>query len=323
MARSLFRPAVVAVLAALLVGIPGPHSIAGGEYPPGLPPCPAPEADPVAPGPAAPGGVADPAVPSGVPADPAAPGGLAAVAPPRVPSAGDPLACRARPTRVEPAGSGHLPVPRPGYHHLGATTADEWAGVVGRLQVRDTQVRSGSRDFVATRFLAKRGLGEGRVAWLEVGWAQTGWSGAGGPRIYTFDSAGMAWAFFDEYPLADGDLVWVYLHGDLVAGQVAWQAWLWWGGRWRLLAAPDLPLGEQAQLEQYVEVYLDRAGTVSVPPIEIDQVRVAARPGGRLVRWRADQVPTAAPHTSTDYCLAWRQEYDAWSAGDCPVTVQE
>lgn len=247
------------------------------------------------------------------------------VAPPRtVPSVADPSACRARPTRVEPTGAGRLPVPQPGYHHLGATTTGEWAGVLGRLGVRDPAVRAGAFDFVATRFLARRGVGNGRVAWLEVGWAETGWGAAGRQRIYTFDSVAMAWTFFDEYEIGDGDRIWVYLHSDTEAGRPVWRAWLWWGQRWRLLAAPALPLRDRARLEQYVEVHRDGPGpAVRVPPIRIDQVRVATDPGSdRLRPWRPETVPTGTLPTPADYCLSWEQEYHAWSAGDCPATVQ-
>src|SRR5690606_15375150 len=122
-----YRSALVTTLAALLLGLTAP-TIDGGErrgHADRLPPCP-PEAPPPV------------------------------TAPLGVPSLADPTACRARPTQVEPAVVGELPVPRPGYHHLGATTAGEWNAVTGRLEVRHTGVRAGAYDFVATRFLAKQ-----------------------------------------------------------------------------------------------------------------------------------------------------------------------
>jgi hypothetical protein len=249
-------------------------------------------------------------------------------APPAPPSLDDPTACQARPSRVERAAIDGLPVPvasseprdRDRYQHLGVTTAGEWAAIVGRLAVRDPGVRAGSYDFVAARFMAKRGTGGGRIAWLEAGWAETGWSGRGAQRIYAFDSAGMSWLFFDDYRIHDGDHVWVYLN----QGPERWQAWLWWSDRWQLLASAALPAGGGALLEQYVEVHQARAGApLPVPSIRVDQVRVGATPDGPLASWRAEQVPTVPPLRTGGYCLDWETRYDAWSAGDCPVTVQE
>jgi hypothetical protein len=299
---TLLRPVLpataVAALAAVLVLLSAPPTT-GGELPAlvdGLPPCPA-----------------------GLPES----AGPPAAAPATVPTAGDPTACRAEPSQVEPADAGQLPRPRPGYHHLGATTVDEWSGILGRLTIRDPAVRTGSFDFVATRFMAKRGVGNGHVGWLEIGWAETGWSGRGAQRIYTFDSEAKSWQFFDDFRLGDGDQVWVYLHSD--ADESGWRAWLWWGERWQLLAAPRLSIGDRARLEQYVEVHLDREADgppISVPPIRVDNVRVRAAPGGPFESWRADRVATMAPPAVTDYCLDWRVRYDTWSAGDCPATVQ-
>lgn len=284
MARSVLHSAAVVSLATALIGLAAPTT-ADGESTAGLPPCPA-----------APPGAAD------------------ATAPTTVPSRVDPAACRARATRVEPA-SGRLPVPEPGYHHLGGTTSGQWSGVMGRLGVRDTGVRTDTFDFVAARFMAKRGDGAGGTDWLEVGWTDAGWSGDGTPRIYTFDSDGMSWVFYDEYELREGDQVWIYLHSD----GPTWQAWLWWDERWQLLAAPEaVSLGTRARVEQYVEVHLDPAqdGPVSVPPVPVDGVHLQAEPGGELQRWR-DQVPTVVPDGPDDYCLVWQQRFDDWSAGDC------
>lgn len=247
----------------------------------------------------------------------------ASAAPAELPAVDHPAACRARPTGIEPAGSGQLPVPRPGYHHLGATTVDGWSGVLGRLTVRDPQLAAGSFDFVATRFMAKHQLAGGGIGWLEVGWVETGWSGGGAQRIYTFDSHARSWTFFDEYRIGDGDQIWVYLHSDPEAGRVVWRAWLWWAGRWHLLSAPQLPLPDRAVLEQYVEVHQDRPGSpIPVPPIQVDRVQVRDRPGAPLLPWRADRVSTVAPVVATDYCLTWADRYDSWSAGDCAATVQ-
>lgn len=259
---------------------------------------------------------------------PACPSGLAARAgqadPTGLPAVGEPGACQARPTGVEPAGDGALPLPRPGYHHLGATTVDGWSGVLGRLTVRDPGVRAGSHDFVAARFLARQELGGGRVAWLEVGWVETGWSGGGAQRVYTFDSQARSWVFFDDYPLADGDRIWVYLHSEVENGRVGWRAWLWWADRWQLLAAPEeLPVPDRARLEQYLEVHQDRPGpAIPVPPVTVDQVRVRDEPDRPLQPWRADRVPTGSREPGPDYCLAWQHRYDSWSAGDCAATVQ-
>jgi hypothetical protein len=225
---------------------------------------------------------------------------------------------------VEPAGAGQLPLPLPGYHHLGATTVDAWSGVLGRLTVTDPGVRAGTFDFVATRFLAKHGLGRGQLAWLEVGWVEPGWSGGGAQRIYTFDSETRSWAFFDEYRIGAGDQVWLYLHSESGADPAVWRAWLWWEQRWHLLSAPELPMPGRAQLEQYLEVHRDQPGRpVPVPPVTVDNVWVRGGPDGQLSRWRAGQVPTVAPLTATDYCLDWKSRYDSWSAGDCAATVQE
>jgi hypothetical protein len=190
--------------------------------------------------------------------------------------------------------------------------------------VTDPGVPAGSFDFVATRLMAKHELGGGQVAWLEVGWVEPGWSGAGAQQIYTFDSAAMSWAFFDAYPIGPGDQIWIYLHSDTGAGQPVWRAWLWWGERWQLLAAPELPVPDRMLLEQYVEVHQDQPGPpIPVPPITVDSVQVRGAPDGPLRPWRQGRVATVAPVTSSDYCLVWEDRYDVWSAGDCPATVQE
>lgn len=287
-----YRSVVVAALAATLLGLTAP-TIDGGErrsHADRLPPCPVDQPPPT-------------------------------TAPVGVPSLADPTACRARPSRVERAADGQLPTPRPGYHHLGATTAGDWNAITGRLEVRRTGVRPGRYDFVATRFLAKQDQ-HGQVAWLEVGWADTGWSGDGAPQVYAFDSTAMSWRFFDAYRLRDRDRLWVYLHG---ADATTWYAWLWWGTRWQLLAAAELPMGATAQLEQYVEVHLDRsghAGPFPVPPISVDRVRVSPAPGRPFVPWRPEWVPTVRPADSPFYCLTWNNRYHSWAAGGCPDTVQ-
>lgn len=269
--------------------------------------------------PAAPGTVATAAVPhSGPPecasaethvqpsADPPAPGG--------------PPACRAHPSRVLVTDH-RLPRPAPGYHHLGATSSGEWSGILGRLTVRDAGVRPGTHDFVATRFMAKRQV-PGRIAWLEVGWAETGWSGAGRQRIYTYDTNRNAWRFYDQYAVHAGDHIWIYLHTQVSGVRTVWQAWLWWGDGWQLLAAEELPLGGQTRVEQYVEVFVDpRQGGpgFAVPPVSLDNVQVKTAPDGGLRAWRED-VSTAPTGSGERYCVDWHTHFDTWSAGDCPTT---
>ena len=234
------------------------------------------------------------------------------------PSVSRGVTCRSRPSRPL-ARSGGLPRPVSGYHHLGATSGGEWSGVLGRLTVRDAGVRPGTHDFVATRFMAKR-QAPGRIAWLEVGWAETGWSGSGRQRIYTYDTNGKAWTFYDQYALRDGDQIWIYLHTEGTGERTVWQAWLWWGDGWHLLAAEELPLGERTQVEQYVEVFVDpRHGGPGfpVPPISLDNVQVKAAPAGDLRYWR-DDVPTAPGGAGGRYCVDWRARFDTWTAGDCP-----
>lgn len=291
--------------------------------------------------------------------------------------------CQARPTGMIAAAAG-LPLPEPGYHHLGATSGGGWSGVMGRLTVRDPGVRAGTHDFVATRFMAKRQQPSG-ISWLEAGWAETGWSGDGRQRVYTFDTASRSWTFYDQYPLRDGDQIWLYIHtdgeppagtdptpaaggppaapkpaaGDPTPGTdgppaapeaaqassppaapadrsgtgpatggadgpaepTRWQAWLWWGGGWHLLVAKELPLGRAAQVEQYVEVYVDpRRGTEGypVPRVPVENVYVKPSPDGALRPW-TQEVPTAPGQSRGRYCLNWRNRYDTWDAGDCDV----
>ena len=255
--------------------------------------------------------------------------------PDRSPSLDDPAACRAAPTRiVESAAPGALDRLReagrlraargwerrtpPGYHHLGATTAGDWAGVSGRLTVRDATVRADTYDFVATRFMAKRHSETDDVAWLEAGWAETGWAGAGRQRIYTFDTNGRAWRFYDDYAVRDGDRVWLHLHA---AADSVWQAWLWWGDRWNLLSAERLPIGAAAQLEQYVELYVDghRPGWVSVPPVTVDNVRLRGAGDGPERFWRDDvsTYPSGERDERRGFCVDWTTRFDTWSAGAC------
>jgi hypothetical protein len=253
---------------------------------------------------------------SGLPECPAA--GPSRSAPATVPSLDDPAACRAAPARIlESARRGDR-----GYTHLGAVTAGEWAGVSGRTTVRDAAVRPGTADFLASRFMVKRELGEGRVAWLEAGWAETGWAGDGRQRIYTYDTSTGSWAFYDQYALRDGDRAWLDLRTD---GTGVWQAWLWWGGRWNLLTAPELPLGPTAQIEQFVEVHVDAGhpAHLGLPAVSVDNVQLIPAGGGTPVYWR-EQVPTvtggtdaAARTADATFCVSWASRYDTWSAADC------
>jgi hypothetical protein len=209
------------------------------------------------------------------------------------------------------------PTPAPGYHHLGATTAGTWAGVRGRLTVRDSSVRQGSYDFVATRFMAKAGTPTG-MRWIEAGWAEAGWSRSGRQRIYTFDTNTNRWTFYDQYPVKDGDRVWIELSASPGPDPV-WRAWLWWAGSWQLLTAQRLPIGDRATVEQYVEVYVDPrlGGTVHVPPVKVDNVEVVPTPG-RGPRFWTGTVPTDPGGAGTDsYCLNWQTGYDTWNAGTC------
>ncbi|MEN3307408.1 MAG: hypothetical protein V7603_3610 [Micromonosporaceae bacterium] len=208
--------------------------------------------------------------------------------------------------------------PGAGYHHLGATTAGTWSGVLGRMAVTSSGVRDGTYDFVASRFMVKAGT-PGGVKWLEAGWAQTGWSGRGRQRVYTFDTNSNRWTFYDQYPIRDGDRVWIELAAVTGGPAATWVAWLWWHDSWRRLTAQRLPLGEHALVEQYVEVYVDprRGGTVRVPPIEVDNVQVRPEPGTAMRYWTRDAVPTSQGSGDSRYCLAWRNGYDTWRAGSC------
>nr|WP_308129346.1 hypothetical protein [Actinoplanes polyasparticus] len=208
-----------------------------------------------------------------------------------------------------------------GYHHLGANTGGEWAGVSGRMSVVDGSVRPRSYDFVAGRFMVKRNLGRGNIAWLEAGWAETGWAGPGRQQIYTFNTNTKTWQFYSQYTLRPGDKLWLDLHSDASG---TWSAWLWWGDRWNLLTAQLLPVGRTATIEQYVEVHVDsgKPGLIDVPPVMVDNVRLRPADGTEPRLWRED-VPTL---TGTDpaqrrlnggFCLDWLTRYDTWTAGDC------
>jgi hypothetical protein len=161
-----------------------------------------------------------------------------------------------------------------------------------------------------------------------VGWAETGWSGGGAQRLYTFDTNAMSWVFYEQYDIADGDAVWIYLHTETDGPRPQWQAWLWWDGRWHLLTAQELPLTGRAQLEQYVEVHVDPRGPgrrvpLAVPTIRVDQMRVKPAPDGVLRPWWSGEVATSRPAPPDTYCLVWHRAFDTWSAGDCTATVQE
>ena len=227
------------------------------------------------------------------------------------------VASGVRPTR--PAAAAPLTPTTSGYHHLGAGTSGEWGGVSGRIQVVDGSVRQGSYDFVAGRFMVKRDLGRGSIAWLEAGWAETGWAGGGRQRVYTFNSNTKSWQFYDQYPLRPGDKVWLDLHTD--AGGV-WQAWLWWNNRWNLLTAQKLPVGRSAYVEQYVEVHVaaGRSARIVVPPVTVDNVKLRPASGGPPRFWRADVATLTGDVTAQrlgGFCLDWVNRYDTWTAGDC------
>lgn len=241
--------------------------------------------------------------------------------------------CRARPTSIQrvrpttiprPAGLAPGLVAPSAYHHLGVTTADTWSGVLGRILVRDVGVRAGTLDFTAARFMARRDGAEGTTSWLEAGWAETGWAGDGRQRIYTYDTNRNAWTFFDDYKIADGDRIWIYLEAAPESTRedqdANWQAWLWWGDKWHLLASQKLPLTGAALVEQYVEVYADakQAGTYPVPTVAFDNVQVKPQPTADPIYWREADVPTNGGGGTGQYCVNWVTRFDTWSAGDCP-----
>lgn len=255
---------------------------------------------------------------------PACPAGVASVTPPTQPAGRYARnACRAAGPVLE---SGvrldrmrEFATPS-GYHHLGAGTGGEWGGVSGRIQVVDGAVRRNTYDFVAGRFMVKRDMGGGSIAWLEAGWAETGWAGAGRQHIYTFNTNTKTWQFYDQYQLKPGDRVWLDLHTD---SDNVWQAWLWWNNRWNLLTAQQLPVGSRAYVEQYVEVHVDssRPARVVVPPVTVDNVQLRPPDGGTARYWRDDvdtQIGDLATQRAGGFCLNWVTRYDTWTAGDCP-----
>jgi hypothetical protein len=210
-----------------------------------------------------------------------------------------------------------------GYHHLGAGTSGEWSGISGRIEVVDGSVRQSTYDFVAGRFMVKRDMGGGSIAWLEAGWAETGWAGSGRQHIYTFNTNTKTWQFYDQYVLRPGDQVWLDLHTD---ADGVWQAWLWWDNTWNLLTAQKLPIGSSAYVEQYVEVHVDsgRAGRIDVPPVTVDNVQLRPAGGGPAQYWRADVGTLTGDMTAQrlgGFCLDWVNRYDTWTAGDCPPVL--
>jgi len=248
------------------------------------------------------------------------PGGAPTHAPTTPAGPGAPGACRARTPESSLRGSLRESVTPGGYHHLGAGTGSEWGGVSGRISVVDGSVRANTYDFVAGRFMVKRDLGGGSIAWLEAGWAETGWAGVGRQHIYTFNTNSRTWQFYDQYAIEPGDRVWLDLHTDT---DNVWQAWLWWGNRWNLLTAQKLPIGDRAYVEQYVEVYADprRGARIDVPPVTVDNVQLRPAGGGGSRYWREDVQTVGGDGTtqrSGGFCLTWATRYDTWSAGTCP-----
>jgi hypothetical protein len=258
---------------------------------------------------------------------PICPPGPASTTPPSAPAGPlAPLACRAT-ARTTEKGTDSPPDTTPGgYHHLGAGTGGVWAGVSGRIGVVDSSVRPGTYDFLAGRFMVKRDLGGGRIAWLEVGWAQTGWASPARQHIYTFNTNTKSWQFYDQYALKPGDKAWVDLHTDKDG---VWGAWLWWNNRWNLLTSQKLPIGSTAYVEQYVEVHVDarHPGRIDVPPILVDNVKLRPVGGGDARFWRSD-VSTltgdVAAQRPGGLCLDWINRFDTWTAGNCaPSTSTE
>jgi len=235
-----------------------------------------------------------------------------------------PAVCRAEPTvqrRGGPPAVDYHPTAEEtstpsGYHHLGATTGEQWSGVMGRLQVRDTGVRNGTYDFVATRFLVKEYLPTGRIAWLEAGWSENGWHGDR-QRIYTYDTNTNTWSFYDQYALQEGTQVWIYLEAVANDPNGTWNAWLWWGDTWNLLASRALPVGGQALIEEYVEIHVDSryAGHIAVPHVLVDNVQLRGDDGS--LRYWSSQIPTVTRSNVGGYCLTWQQLYDTFTAGSC------
>ena len=257
---------------------------------------------------------------------PACPAGRASTRAPSTPAGPhSPGACRAAGRILEsgvqltrPEQTDFTPT---GYHHLGANSAGEWSGVSGRISVVDGSIRPGSYDFVAGRFMVKRDMGGGAIAWLEAGWAQTGWAGPLRQHIYTFNTNTHTWQFYDQYALRPGDRVWMDLHSDTNG---VWGAWLWWNNRWNLLTAQRLPIGQSAYVEQYVEVHVDagRPARIDVPSVTVDNVQLRP-PDGSAARYWRDDVPTLTgygpgqPQRTGGFCLTWVNRYDTWTAGDC------
>jgi hypothetical protein len=206
--------------------------------------------------------------------------------------------------------------PAPGYHHLGATTAAGWSGVLGRVEVADAEVRRDTYDFVATRFMAKAQTRDG-LAWLEAGWTETGWSGEGRQRVYSYDTNRQSWVFYDEYRIRPGDRVWIYLQTEQDSERAAWQAWLWWGDKWNLLTSQELAITGRALIEQYVEVHGDV--DFQVPQVRVDSVSLQDGPKGPLRYWD-DDVPTSSGASTEDYCLTWETRFSSWSAGSCGLS---
>jgi hypothetical protein len=257
---------------------------------------------------------------------PACAAGAASTHAPTTPAGPDaPGACRAdgpilesAVQLTEPADASFTPA---GYHHLGANTSGEWSGVSGRISVVHGSVRPRSYDFVASRFMVKRDLGGGNIAWLEAGWAETGWAGVGGPHVYTFNTNTKTWQFYNQYAIKAGDRIWIDIHSDTDG---VWGAWLWWNNRWNLLTAQKLPIGASAYVEQYVEVHVDdgHPTRVDVPTVTVDNVQLKPVGGGPSQYWRSD-VPTLTgtgpdeQQRNGGFCLNWINQYDTWTAGDC------
>jgi hypothetical protein len=224
-----------------------------------------------------------------------------------------PRACRAGGPVLESEKFAFTPS---GYHHLGAGTRGEWGGVSGRFSVVDGSVRPQTYDFVVGRFMAKRDLGGGRIAWLEAGWSETGWASPGRQHIYTFDTNTNRWQFYDQYPVRPGDQVWLDVSTDRTG---LWRAWLWWNNRWNLLTQQQLPLGPSARIEQYVEVHVDasRQTKIDVPTVTVDNVRLRPGGGGAAQYWREDVATETGEAARGGFCLDWKTRYDTWTAGNC------
>lgn len=115
----------------------------------------------------------------------------------------------------------------------GIQTADGFSGHYGiyaALTVTDTRVPRNSSQYLSQRVLAKSC---DRNDWFEIGWVEAGWRD-NKQYIYTHDTPGSGWTFYDQYALSPGQRIYVQIvQSPTDAG--LWQVYLWWNGSWQLL----------------------------------------------------------------------------------------